>query len=214
MFEVLGTPRVPGVHALLEQCDVLVVRHRTNVWRGVASLARGVSATNKRPAARRNTPALPSWQEPRFAGWQIFPVFHRPFGGASRAEAEHELEPSRTGILFLFLLAVLAGLAAFVVYGLFGHRRKPLVVLEKRQAARRAPADRPARPTEEKASQPPSDFSRLSEGVRDLPPKEQARRLQEHFGKFGGTRPTRGPWTKEQSAMKAHSRLRAFLLPE
>jgi hypothetical protein len=29
---------------------------------------------------------------------------------------------------FLFLLAVLAGLAAFVIYELFGHRRKPLVV--------------------------------------------------------------------------------------
>lgn len=24
---VLATPRVPGLHALLEQCDVLVVRH-------------------------------------------------------------------------------------------------------------------------------------------------------------------------------------------
>jgi hypothetical protein len=49
--------------------------------------------------------------------------------------------------------------------------------------------DRPARPTEGRASERPSDFSRLSESVKDLPPKEQASRVREYFGIFGGARP-------------------------
>ena len=89
----------------------------------------------------------------------------------SRAEAEHELVPSRPVFLFC-VLAVLTGLASFLA-NIYECRRKPLVALEK------APldglqCDRPARPTEERASKRPSDFSRLCESIKDLPPKEQA----------------------------------------
>jgi len=42
------------------------------------------------------------------------------------------------------------------------------------------------------ASKRPSDFSRLCESTKDLPPKEQASRLREHFGIVGGARPAEG----------------------
>jgi hypothetical protein len=35
-------------------------------------------------------------------------------------------------------------------------------------------------------------FSRLCENVKDLSPKEQARRMNEHFGIFGGAPPPKG----------------------
>jgi hypothetical protein len=35
-------------------------------------------------------------------------------------------------------------------------------------------------------------FSRLCENVKDLSPKEQARRMNEHFGVFGGAPPPKG----------------------
>ena len=34
-------------------------------------------------------------------------------------------------------------------------------------------------------------FSQLCESTNDLPPKEQASRVREHFGIFGGVRPHR-----------------------
>jgi hypothetical protein len=42
------------------------------------------------------------------------------------------------------------------------------------------------------ASKRPSDFSQLCESVKDAPPKEQASRVHEHFGLFGGARPGAG----------------------
>ena len=89
-----------------------------------------------------------------------------------------------------FFLCLLAGLAAVlaITYECIQkfRRRKPPVVLPLDGLQR----DRPARSTEERASERPSDFSRLSESVKDLPPKEQASRVREHFGMFGGARPT------------------------
>src|SRR5262245_316743 len=87
-----------------------------------------------------------------------------------------------------FLLSLLTGLATFlaIVYECIRKfRRKPPVVLLLDGLQR----DCPARPTEEKASQRPSDFSRLCESAGGLPPKEQASRLREHFGILGGARP-------------------------
>ena len=84
----------------------------------------------------------------------------------------------------LFLLTGFATLLAIIYECIQKFRRKPLVVL---------PLDglqpnRPARPTEERASKRPSDFSRLCEST-NLPPEEQASRLREHFGILGGARP-------------------------
>jgi hypothetical protein len=42
-----------------------------------------------------------------------------------------------------------------------------------------------------RAAERPSDFSQLCESVKDAPPKEQASRVREHFGIFGGARPRR-----------------------
>src|SRR5262245_12672002 len=49
--------------------------------------------------------------------------------------------------------------------------------------------DCPARSAEERASKPPSDFSRLCESTTGLPPKEQPRRVRDHFGILGGVSP-------------------------
>jgi len=91
-----------------------------------------------------------------------------------------------------FFLFLLAGLAAFlaIIYKCIQkfRRREPLLVLLLDELQ----LDRPARPTEQKASERPSDFRRLAESVEDLPPKEQASRLREHFGIFGGARPVEG----------------------
>ena len=88
-----------------------------------------------------------------------------------------------------FFLFLLAGLAAFlaIIYECIqkSRRRKPPVVLPLDWLQR----DPPARPTKERASKRPSDFSRICESIEDLPPKEQASRLQKHFGIFGGFRP-------------------------
>jgi hypothetical protein len=93
----------------------------------------------------------------------------------------------------LCLLAVLTGLTALlaIIYECKFRRRNPLVVLKKAKPLDGLQRDRPARPSEGRASKRPSDFSRLSESVRDLPPKEQASRVREHFGIFGGARPRR-----------------------
>src|SRR5262245_33398671 len=84
----------------------------------------------------------------------------------------------------LFLLTGLATLLA-IIYEFWKLRWKPPVALPLEGLQ----FDRPVRPTEEKASQRPSDFSRLCESTEGLPPKEQASRLREHFGILGGARP-------------------------
>ena len=90
-----------------------------------------------------------------------------------------------------FFLFVLAGLAAFlaIIYECIQKicRRKPPVVLALDGLQR----DRSAR-TEERASKRPSDFSRLCESIKDLPPKEQTSRVREYFGCVGGVRPAEG----------------------
>src|SRR5262249_53846299 len=86
-----------------------------------------------------------------------------------------------------FFLGLLTGLATFlaIIYECIRKfRRKPAVALPLNGLQ----FDRPGRPTEERASQRPSDFSRLCEST-NLPPKEQASRLREHFGILGGARP-------------------------
>ena len=49
---ILSTPRVPGSHALLEQCDVLVVRHRSIqgalAWGAMRSATAIADATGQR----------------------------------------------------------------------------------------------------------------------------------------------------------------------
>jgi hypothetical protein len=91
-----------------------------------------------------------------------------------------------------FFLGLLTGLAAFlaIIYECIQkfRRRKPPVVLPFDGLQR----DRPAPPTEERASKQPSDFSRLCESMKDATPKEQASRLREHFGILGGARPAAG----------------------
>src|SRR5262245_25642961 len=55
---ILLTPRVPGGHALLEQCDVLVVRHvtpRYRAWTEIITPARQLGRAAPRPA-RRSAP--------------------------------------------------------------------------------------------------------------------------------------------------------------
>ena len=104
----------------------------------------------------------------------------------------------------LCLLAVLTGLTALlaIIYECNEkvRRRKPLVVLKKAKPLDGLQRDRPARPTEGRASKRPSDFSRLSESVKDLPPKEQASRVREHFGILGGARPAQGRGRRAKNA--------------
>jgi hypothetical protein len=80
-----------------------------------------------------------------------------PFGGASRAEVNMSWHHPD----LYFFLGLLTGLAAFlaIIYECIQRfrRRKPPVVLPLDGLQR----DRPARPTEERASKRPSDFSRL-----------------------------------------------------
>jgi hypothetical protein len=137
-----------------------------------------VPATKKQPAARRIPLALP--------------VFTRPL--AARVALKLDMSWHHPDQFFFLCLA--GSLAAFLapsiideltttVDELFGRRRKPPVVLPLDGLQR----DRPARPTKERASERPSDFSRLCESVTPLPPKEQASRVREHFGIVGGVCP-------------------------
>jgi hypothetical protein len=94
-------------------------------------------------------------------------------------------------LYFLFcVLAVLTGLASFLAI-IYECRRKPPVALEKAKPLDGPQRDRPARLTEERASKRPSDFSRLCESIKDLPPQEQASRSREFFGIVGGARPAK-----------------------
>jgi hypothetical protein len=99
------------------------------------------------------------------------------FGGASRAEVKMSWHNPD----LYFFLGLLTGLAAFlaIIYECIQRfrRRKAPVVLPLDGLQR----DHPARPTEERASRRPSDFSRLCESMKDAPPNEQASRVREHF---------------------------------
>ena len=119
------------------------------------------------------------------------PVFHRPW------RREVALNMSLHNPDLYFFLCLLTGIAAFLAVEciLKFCRPKPTVVL---------PLDGlqldTAPPTEERASKLPSDFSRLSESVKDLPPKEQASRVRTHFGILGGAQPARGRGRRAKNA--------------
>ena len=151
----------------------------------------GIPATNKRPAARRNSSARRQLGVP-VAG-SALPVFHRPL--AARVA---KLNMSLHHPDLYFFLCLLTGLAAFLAIEciLKFCRPKPPVVLPLDGLQ----FDSPAPPTEERASKPPSDFGRLSESVKALPPKEQASRVREHFGIFGGARPAEGRGRRAKNA--------------
>jgi hypothetical protein len=85
-----------------------------------------------------------------------------------------------------FFLCLLTGLATFlaITYECIQRfRRKPPVV----ELSRSTVGNPPSAP-----KLPPSRFSRLCESVKDLPPKEQASRLRDYFGIFGGVPPAEG----------------------
>jgi hypothetical protein len=163
---------------------------RTNVWRKATSPARGemlgVSTALRRPlAARVEWKPNMTWQNPD---------------------------------LYLFL-GLLAGCAAFlaIIYEFIqkSRRRKPPVFEPRRSTvtekavAPPSPPKHAAAPSPPKAVDPPSPpkhspppkpaaapspFDQLCESIKDLPPKEQARRMDQHFGVFGGARPTKPPF--------------------
>ena len=145
-----------------------------------------------------------NWRSPR-CGVSALPVFLRPLAARVRAEAEHELAPSRPVFLPLPACSVKIS-TAFLASHLRMHpeklsqQRKPPVVLKKVRPLDGLQRDRPARPTEGRASERPSDFSRLCESVTPLPPKEQASRVRQHFGILGGARPAEGPGRRAKNA--------------
>jgi hypothetical protein len=89
---------------------------------------------------------------------------------------------------FLFPLAGFATFLAVIYECIQRFRRSPPQIWPLILPLARPQRDRSARPTEERSKQL-IDFCRLCES--DLPPKEQARQVREHFGVFGGGR--RGP---------------------
>ena len=114
------------------------------------------------------------------------------------------------GMLLIPLLSLI--MIAAPVYMLtrkpsaFGRRWKPPVV-ESRHSNKKAgdPPSPPTLPKEAKPlnglqrdrpqpteERPVTEFGRLCENVKDLPSKEQASRLREHFGVFGGARRAEG----------------------
>ena len=111
--------------------------------------------------------------------------------------------------LYLFL-CVLAGLAALlaITYELVIRRRKPPVILMEAKPLdglnESGPWSKPMTGVADlalSASMPDSyqarkqaaeRFSRLCEGLKDVPLKEQAGRVRKHFGIFGGVRPAQG----------------------
>ena len=66
-------------------------------------------------------------------------------------------------------------------------QRDPSLPTEEKHV--REKIDESPRPAGEQAAE---QFSRLCESVKDLSPREQARRMNEHFGIFGGAPPPKG----------------------
>ena len=101
--------------------------------------------------------------------------------------------------LFLGLLAGFAALLA-IIYEFIrkSRRRKPPVVEPRRPTVTEKAVAPPSPPkhvdpsSPPKHAAPPSPFDQLCESIKDLPPKEQARRMAQHFGAFGGARPPEG----------------------
>jgi hypothetical protein len=120
----------------------------------------------KQPAAAHSSGAA-NWRSPR-CGISALPDFHPPFGARKLNMSWHQPD-------LYFVLFLLTGLATFLAIIYECIRRRP-VYLKKAKPLDGRQRDRPARPTQERESREPSDFSRLCES--DLPPKEQASRLQ------------------------------------
>jgi hypothetical protein len=116
--------------------------------------------------------------------------------------------------LYLFL-CLLAGFAMFlaIVYECIVRRRKPPVVEPSRSIVDppSPPKNPPLPPKKYLENVKPLDglqrdrprpaaeqFSQLCESAKDLPLKEQASRVDEHFGIFGGARPAKGRDRKDK----------------
>ena len=69
-------------------------RRRTDVWREATSPARGFRRLTSDGSAAHSSGAA-NWRSPR-CGVSALPVFLRPLAARVRAEAEHELAPSRS----------------------------------------------------------------------------------------------------------------------
>jgi len=109
---------------------------------------------------------------------------------------------------FFFLLAGLATFLAIIYECIQKFGRKPPVLDPSGSTPPRRdlPAPNPIRPgpgqetrlrdlqrrfraARQPDKQATEQFSRLCESVEDLPPKDQASRVHDHFGIFGGARP-------------------------
>jgi len=127
-----------------------------------------------------------------------------------------------------FFLCLAGSLAAFLapsiideltstIGELFGRKRKPPVVEPRRPTVNEKAVDPPlppkhppsplkylkkARPLDGLQRDRPRPaaerFSQLCESAKDLPLKEQASRVDEHFGIFGGARPAKGRDRKDK----------------
>ena len=138
----------------------------------------GIPATNKGPAARRNSLCPPPIGRTRFGGQRC-----RSFTALWWREVALKLNMSLHHPDLYFFLCLLAGLVAFLAIECIQKfcRPKPPVVEPRRSVEPPSPP-----------KHPPSPFSRLCESIKDLPPEEQASRLHEYFGIVGGARPAEG----------------------
>jgi hypothetical protein len=177
----------------------------------------GILATNKGPAARRNSSGAATIRRDPLRGQRC-----RSFTALWAARVERKMSWHHPDLYFFLCLA--GGLAAFLVPSiiedeLLARRRKPPVVEPRRSTMNEKAADPPSPPKYVDLPSPPpylknvwpldglqressrqagkqaaERFSRLCESVEDLTPKEQASRSREHFGIFGGARPTKPPF--------------------
>ena len=146
-------------------------------------------------------------------------TLHRPL--AARVERKLNMNWQNPDLyLFLGLLAGFAALLAIIYECIQRFRgRKPPVVEPRRSTVTEKAVDLPSppkpvappsppkaidlpSPPKHPSSSPkpvapvasPSPFDQLCESIKDLSPKEQARRMEQHFGAFGGARPTKPPF--------------------
>ena len=189
----------------------------------------GVSATNKRRQRGAIPLGAANWRSPR-CGVSALPVFHRPLAARLARKLNMSWHHPDLYFFFCLAASLAAFLAPSIIDDeLLARRRKPPVVEPKRSTVTEKAVDppsppqyvdppsppkylknvrpleglqrdRPARPTGGRASERPSDFSRLSESVKDLPPKEQASRVRKHFGILGGARPAEGRGRRAKNA--------------